>query len=71
MNTKMNDMNKQSANKSNNLRECFTAEGRVGRLGYFLFYLPYLIMTTVNPVRELQGVIAIFFIGVILFIGVK
>lgn len=71
MNTKMNDMNKQSANKSNNLRECFTAEGRVGRLGYFLSYLPYLIMTTVNPVRELQGVIAFFFIGVILFIGVK
>lgn len=68
MNTKMNG---NKINCGSYLRECFSAVGRVGRLGYFISYLPYFILTSVNPVRELQGFIAIFFIGVIIFIGVK
>ena len=71
MKLKMNDMNSDKSNNGSWLKDCFSAVGRVGRLGYFLSFFPYLILTTVNPVRELQGIIAIFFISVIIFIGVK
>ena len=63
-------MNGYMKNCGSYLKECFSTEGRVGRLGYFLSYLPYLILTSANPVQELQVFIAVFFIGVILFIGV-
>lgn len=45
--------------------------GRVGRLGYFLSYIPYLVLTSVNPYKEMQLIIAIIFLCVILVIGVK
>lgn len=65
-----NDTN-EKANNGNSLKERFSVKGRVGRLGYFLSYLPYLIFTSLNPVREIQIYIALFFICVILIIGVK
>ncbi|MBO7067645.1 MAG: DUF805 domain-containing protein [Bacteroidaceae bacterium] len=51
-----------------NLLEC---TGRVGRLGYFFSILAYLVFTSVNPVRELQAFVAIFFLGIVFFIGIK
>ena len=71
MNLKMSNMKSDKTKNGSWLKESFSSVGRVGRLGYFLSFFPYLILTTVNPVRELQGIIAIFFICVIIFIGIK
>lgn len=52
-------------------KACFWTGGRVGRLGYFLSYVPYLGLTTINPYKEAQAIIAVLFIGVILLVGIK
>ena len=64
-----------AANSSKQVCQTFKAyfrtEGRVGRLGYFLSYIPYFGLTAINPYKEAQAIIAVLFISVVLFVGIK
>lgn len=47
-------------------------KGRVGRLGYFLSFVPYSLLTAFNPGEPFtQILITIVFGGIILLIGIK